>query len=121
MKKTIFKFFQAFPFAFSGIKKAVKKERNLKFHLLVALLIIIFGFVLKITRTEWLILVLIMAAVLSAEIFNSALEGICDLLKEENNLGYQRTKFIRDASAGAVLILALASVIIGLIIFLPYF
>ena len=78
------------------------------------------GFLLTITVTEWLILILTIVAVLAAEIFNSALEALCDLIKEENHLGYKRTGFIRDASAGAVLILSLGAVLIGSLIFLPY-
>ncbi len=121
MEKTTKNFFKAFPFAFNGILSVIKKERNIKFHLLATFLVILLGLFLGITKTEWLIIVLIIAAVLAAEVFNSSLEGIGDLLREENHLDYQRTKFMRDASAGAVLILAMASVVIGLIIFLPYF
>jgi len=113
-------FCQAFVCAFAGIKKALIKGRNLKIHLSVAFLVILLGLFLSITPSEWLILILTMTTVISAEIFNSAIEAVCDLLKEENKLGYERTGFIRDASAGAVLVLALGSILIGLIIFLPY-
>ncbi|MCJ7793209.1 MAG: diacylglycerol kinase family protein [Candidatus Marinimicrobia bacterium] len=113
-------FCRAFTCAFAGIKNALKKGRNLKIHLSVAFIVILLGLFLGITPNEWLILILTMATVISAEIFNSVIENVCDLLKEENHLGYERTGFIRDASAGAVLILALGSILIGLIIFLPY-
>jgi len=76
--------------------------------------------ILGINRLEWLVIILIISAVLVAEILNSAIEEICNIIKRENHLDYQETKFIRNASAGAVLILAIASVIIGAIIFLPY-
>ncbi len=110
----------SFLFAFSGIAKVIKKERNIKIHLAATALVILLGLFLGITKSEWLALFLIIGAILAAEVFNSSLEAICDLLKEENHLEYQRTKFIRDASAGAVLILSITSVVIGLIIFLPY-
>lgn len=113
-------FFKAFPLATRGIIEAIKKERNLKFHLLVAFLAIILALILKITQTEWLILILTIFIVLAAETFNSAIEEISNLLKNKLNLKYEETKLIRDIAAGAVLLLAIASVIIGLIIFLPY-
>ncbi len=98
----------------------VKREKNIKFHLLMTMIALILGLILGITKIEWLVVILIIAVVLAAETFNSAIEEICNLLKKENNLDYQETKLIRDVSAGAVLILAIASVIIGLMIFLPY-
>ena len=109
-----------FSFAFSGIWEAIKAERNIKIHLFLATLAILLGLILGINRLEWLVIILIISAVLVAEILNSAIEEICNIIKRENHLDYQETKFIRDASAGAVLILAIASVIIGAIIFLPY-
>lgn len=120
MKKEKHSLFSSFGFAFSGIYQAIKKERNLKIHLLVAILVSIAGFFFKISRFEWLIIILIISLVLSAEIFNSAIEGLCNLLKEKLNLGYSETTLIRNFSAGAVLILAISSVILGFIIFLPY-
>jgi len=113
-------FFQAFAYAFVGIKESIKKGRNLKIHLSLALTVVFLGLFLGITRIEWLILILTITTVLAAEIFNSVLEDQCDLLKEENHLKYERTKFIRDASAGAVLILALGAALVGCLIFLPY-
>lgn len=110
----------SFKLAFSGIFAVIKKERNVKIHLLATVVVVFLGVILGITKTEWLAIILIIAAILAAETFNSAIEETCDLLKEENNLEYRRTKLIRDTSAGAVLILTLASVVIGLIIFLPY-
>ena len=110
----------SFGFAFSGIWFTIKKERNIKIHLLATILAILAGIYFKISRTEWLVLVLIISLVLAAEVFNSAIEGICNLLKEKLNLNYNQTTLIRNFSAGAVLILAIGSVILGIIIFLPY-
>lgn len=112
--------YSSFGFAFSGIWQAIKKERNIKIHLLAATLAILAGIYFKISRTEWLVLVLIISLVLAAEVFNSAIEGICNLLKEKLNLDYNQTTTIRNFSAGAVLILAISSLILGLIIFFPY-
>ncbi len=110
----------SFGFAFSGIWFTIKKERNIKIHLLATILAILAGIYFKISRTEWLVLVLIISLVLAAEVFNSAIEQICNLLKEKLSLNYNQTTLIRNFSAGAVLILAIGSVILGIIIFLPY-
>lgn len=111
---------QAVLLAFSGILKIIKSERNIKIHFGVAFLVVLSGLVVSLSRIEWLIVSLIIFGVLAAETFNSTVEEICNLLREKLNLGYQETKLARDASAGAVLLLAMASVIIGLIIFIPH-
>jgi len=109
-----------FGFALNGIWQTVKKERNIKVHLLVALTVLVLGFIFGVNKNEWLALILIICLILMAEIFNSAIEEICDLLKEKLHLDYQVTSNIRDVSAGAVLVLAIGSIILGFIIFLPY-
>jgi len=109
----------SFGFAFSGIWQAIKKERNIKIHLTFAILVILVGLYFNIAKVEWLALIIIIALVLAAEIMNSSIEELCNLLKEKLNLEFSETTLIRNFSAGAVLILALASVILGLLIFLP--
>lgn len=107
--------------AVQGIWQAIKTERNVKIELGFALLAICAGFAFNISQAEWLAIIIIIFAVLSAEIFNSAIEGVCNLVRDEEHLGYKETKLIRDIAAGAVMLLALGSVILGLVIFLPYF
>ena len=82
-------------------------------------LAVFMGIVLKISFFEWLILVLIISLVIAGEIFNSSLESVCDLMRFKLKLSYYETYWIRNFSAGAVMVLAVASVIIGMIIFLP--
>jgi undecaprenol kinase len=112
-------FLKSFFFAFRGIFKVLKKERNIKIHLFFAVLAIFLGVVLKISFLSWAVILLTIGVVLSLEIVNSAVEGICNLLNEKLKLEYSETTFIRDASAGAVLVLAIISVFIGLLVFLP--
>lgn len=111
--------YESIGFAFRGIAKAIKKERNLKIHLVMASLAVGLGVCLKISSIEWLVLVLIISMVISVEIFNSSLEAFCDLMRSRLNLDYYETYWIRNFSAAAVLVLAIGAVIIGLIIFLP--
>lgn len=108
-------------FALLGIWQAVKTERNIKIELGFAAAVTLAGFLFGISKVEWLAIIIIVFAILSAEIFNSAIEGVCNLVRDEDHLGYQKTKLIRDIAAGAVMLLALGSVVLGLVIFLPYF
>ena len=112
-------FLNSLKVAFLGIFTVIKSERNIKIHLSIALLVVLAGFTLGLSQIEWAVIVLLIFTILSAEVFNSATENICNLVKDKLSLGYLETKCARDMSAGAVLLLAIASVIIGLLIFLP--
>ena len=109
----------SFGFAFAGIGKAVKSSRNLKVHLFATILVILAGSLFQVSTTEWLILFLLIGLVISAEIMNSALEETCNVYDEKLNLPYGTTKVPRNMAAGAVLILAITSVVVGIAIFLP--
>lgn len=105
-----------FIYALSGWKKAIKTERNLRFDCIVAIIVIILGFIFKISITEWLICVLLIGSVISAELMNTAIETVVDMYTRERNSFAEKAK---DISAGAVLVIAIASAIIGCIIFIP--
>ena len=77
------------------------------------------GFNFKISSLEWLVLVLIITMVISAEIFNSALEAVANLVRDRLKLSYWETYWIRNFAAGGVMVLAVGALIIGAIIFLP--
>ena len=79
-------------------------------------LVIIAGIVFKITFVEWGVCFVLFALVLSLELMNTALENVVDLVTEEKK---QKAKIAKDAAAGAVLVAAIFSVIIGISIFLP--
>lgn len=111
--------FDSFGFAFAGIWKAIKTSRNLKIHLTATILVLILGLLLQISPTEWLILFLLIGMIISAEIMNSAIEETCNVYDEKLNLSYGTTKIPRNMAAGAVLILAMTAVVVGLAIFLP--
>ena len=109
-----------FLLATSGILEVIKKEKHMKIHLAILAAVIITGIILKISRIDWLIIILISAAVLAAEIFNAALEQTCNYIDEKHNLKFGETKLARDMAAGAVWLLAMVSIVIGVLIFLPY-
>lgn len=102
--------------AINGILKALKTERNLRFDLFVALIVIIAGFVFKINLGEWVICLLSIALMLFAELINTAIETVVDMYTREKNALAGRAK---DIAAGAVLMMAINVAIVGLIIFVP--
>ncbi len=106
----------SFKHAFEGIGVAIKSERNLQIHIAIMFLVIIFGIILKISVVEWFVCLLLFGGVISLEMINTAIETTVDLITMERN---PKAKLAKDASAGAVLVMAIVSVIIGLIIFVP--
>ena len=112
MKKLI----KSFKYAFEGILAGIKEEQNMKIHIIIMILVIIFGIMLKINTTEWIICILLFGLVISMELMNTAIENTVNLITKEKN---QQAKIAKDVAAGAVLVSAIASAIIGLIIFIP--
>ncbi len=106
----------SFKYAFQGMFSALKTERNLKIHVTIMILVIIAGIVLKISKIEWIICIILFGLVIGGEMFNSAIETVVDIAMPDIN---PKAKFAKDAAAGAVLVFAIASAIIGFMIFGP--
>ncbi len=106
----------SFKYAAEGISQAYKKEQNLKIHTFIAILVIVFGFFLKISYIEWLICLLLIGLVLMAEFFNTAIEYTVDLASPKI---HPLAKSSKDVAAAGVLVISLISAITGLVIFLP--
>ena len=110
------KFIRGFGYAFNGIVYTAKTQLNFRVHLFAALLAVILGFVLKISIGEWQWIILCFAIVFMAELFNTSLEILTDLVSP----GYNKMAgHAKDAAAGAVLVAAIFTLITGIIIFLP--
>lgn len=95
------------------------RERNMKAHGIITTLMVLAGIVLGLSLLEWLIIFLLIAFVLSAELFNTGIEELANLMRDELKLSYEATRRARDVAAGAVLVRAVAAAIIGTVIFLP--
>ncbi len=106
----------SFKYAFEGILQAYVGEQNLKIHTVIAVLVIIFGFILKISYTEWLVCLVLIGLVLMAEFFNTSIEYLVDLASPEI---HPLAKATKDTASAGVLMMAIISAIIGLIIFIP--
>ncbi len=102
--------------AFKGFGSALLTERNMKIHFAAAVLAILAGFVLRISLIEWCLIMIVIAMVIVAELFNTAVECTVDLVQPEQHELARRAK---DISASAVLAAAVCSVIIGAAIFGP--
>lgn len=107
---------KSFRFAIEGIVYSYKKGTHFKMHIIAATLVLILGLLYSISVTEWLILILISSAVIAAETINTAIEETGDVLHPEH---HPRVRLAKHCAAGGVLILSIAAVIIGLIIFAP--
>lgn len=115
-EKGIKKFINSFKYPISGLRYAYKNEQNLEVDIGIAVLVVILGFLFKISVSEWAILTITVGLVISFELINTALEAVVDLITDKY---HPLAKVAKDTSAAAVLILAIVSVIEGLIIFLP--
>lgn len=104
-----------FLYAFRGIGKVIKEERNMRVHIAAALNVLVFSPFLGVNRAEYAVLLITSALVLSLESVNSAIENLCDRVTEKKDEYIKNTK---DIAAGAVLISAIFSVITGLVILL---
>ncbi|MDO4289091.1 MAG: diacylglycerol kinase family protein [Eubacterium sp.] len=106
----------SFKYAFEGIAYVLKTQPNMKIHAVIGLLAVIAGFCFKISAYEWLALVIVIGFVMILEVVNTAVETLVDLYTEEY---HHLAKVSKDTAAGAVLLMAMVSVVVGLIIFLP--
>jgi len=108
---------RSFKHAFKGLRNFFKEEQNARVEASIAVVAILFGFRFQIDHYEWIGILLCIGAVLSAEAFNTAIEALCDKIEPDKDPMIAKVK---DVAAGAVLILAIVSTIVGLHIFLPY-
>jgi undecaprenol kinase len=110
------RFYKSVGHAIDGINYVTVKEKNFKIEIVIGIITIILGFLLKVSRIEWLILIITIALVLCFEIINTSIERAVDLITKE----YQDlAKITKDASAAAVLVMSMFAIVIGIIIFLP--
>ncbi|MBQ6154629.1 diacylglycerol kinase family protein [bacterium] len=109
----------SFKHAFEGWWWALQHERNLQLHTMFTLMVLLLGLWLTPSRSEWLALVIFLVLVPACELFNTALEQLCDTVRDELELDYAATKGPRDLAAAAVLYSSAGAVITGLIVFLP--
>ena len=107
---------KSFTYAFRGIISSVRNEHNVRVHILLLTVAIIIAIVLKINYLEWCLLFFAIAMVLTAELFNSAIERLTDIVNPDWN---KKVMLLKDYSAAAVLVSAIVSIVVGCLIFVP--
>ena len=109
-------FLQSFGYAFAGIGKSFCTQRNIQIQIIIAVVVVLLGGWLQIPVAEWAILALTIGVVLTAELINTAIETVVDLVSPEH---HSLAKTAKDAAAGAVLVSAVASIVVGAVILGP--
>lgn len=110
------RFFNSFRFAAKGLRESFKSELNFKIHFIAAVLVVVLGCYVDISALEWLAVVICIGSVLAAELINTAIETLVDLVSPAYN---PKAGMVKDVAAAAVLVVAVMSLVVGLIIFVP--
>lgn len=111
------KMVKSFTFASKGVVNLFKTEQNARIHIIIAAVVGILAYFLNVTRLEATILFFAVILVLSIEIINTAIEKLIDVVHPAN---HEKIEFIKDAMAGAVLIVAIIAFVVGILIFYPH-
>ncbi|WP_190808901.1 diacylglycerol kinase family protein [Flagellimonas sp. S3867] len=103
-------------YAVKGLFLLLRTEASIKIQFVIALLMTGAGFYFEISKTEWIVQLLAIGMVMGIEGLNTAIEKIADYIQPEKD---PKIGFIKDVSAGAVMIVSIIASIIGLIIYIP--
>ena len=110
------KFSSSIKYCLEGINFVITNESNFKKEIVIGIIALLLSYILKISRIEFIIILIMIALVLTSEIINTSIEKVVDLYtKDYNNLA----KIAKDVSAGSVLVMSIFSLLVGVIIFLP--
>ena len=103
-------------YAIEGILYAAKTQRHVRYHFYSAAIALLLSYILGISRTEFVLIALAVIVVLLAELFNTAVEAVVDLLSPER---HEKARIAKDVAAGSVMITAFGAAVIGYIILAP--
>jgi len=109
---------KAVGYAVRGAILLIRTEASIKVQVVLALLVTALGFYFEISNVEWILQILAIAMVLGTEGLNTAVEKLADFCQPEFD---EKIGFIKDISAGAVMLVSVAAAIVGLIIYIPKF
>lgn len=107
---------KSFGYALQGLKSFFKTQHNAWIHVVATVVVIVAGFLFKVSLKEWIALSFAIALVFISELFNTAIEFLCDKVSPELD---PKIKLVKDISAAAVLIAAIVAVVVGAIVFVP--
>ena len=107
---------QAVMHALNGWKQSLRSEKNIRIQLVAMLLVVSGGLYWHISFTEWYVVILTITAVLGAEMMNTAIEKLCNVVSPDFHPGI---KIVKDIAAGAVMLICTGGLITGSLIFIP--
>ena len=110
-------FSNTFRNARKGMRLTIKSERNIRIHLFIAALVVVTAFCLNFSINKFCILFLTIAAVISAEMFNSAIEFSLDAIF--HNRYSRMVGMAKDIAAGAVMVVSISAIMVGVLLFAP--
>jgi len=110
------KFMKSFKYAGEGAKHTLQTQRNIWIHIFIGIVVVLAGALFRVSQAELAALVLTITLVIVAEMFNTALEELVNLIKPEY---HPQAALVKNVAAAAVLVTALSSVVVGGLIFLP--
>lgn len=99
-----------------GFGEAWRSEANLRWHGVILLITAGLAAALNFVRTQWIALLVIWAIVIATELLNTAIEKLADIIQPEIDPKIRRVK---DISAAAVLVVAIAAAVAGVLLFIP--
>lgn len=108
---------KSFKYSFEGLVHAIRENQNMRIHIAIAVIVIILGLILGVSAFEMGILAVMILLVIMAEMINTALEEMVDLIITEH---HRQAKIAKDVASGMVLVAATGSIMVGIFILAPY-
>lgn len=116
-KRGLIRFFKSFKYSIEGLKYAYKYEQSMLIHVIATICVLLANIFFQVSGIEWLITLLAIGMVLSAELINSAIEAVVDLVTLEE---HPLAKIAKDCSSAATFVLACMASLIGIVVYVPY-
>lgn len=116
-KRGLIRFFKSFKYSIEGLKYAYKYEQSMLIHVIATICVLLANIFFQVSGVEWLITLLAIGMVLSAELINSAIEAVVDLVTLEE---HPLAKIAKDCSSAATFVLACMAALIGIVVYVPY-
>ncbi len=114
----LFEHSRSYKYAWRGLCEIFLRELNFQILFFFSIVTIVVGLIVEINRIEWIILGFLLTFLLVSEAFNKSIETACDAISEDFS---ENIRFAKDVAAGAVLLVAVLSIIVVTLIFWPYF
>ena len=116
-KRGLKRFIYSFKYSIDGLKYAYKYEQSMLIHVIATICVLSDNIFFQVSGMEWLITLLAIGMVLSAELINTAIEAVVDLITLEE---HPLAKIAKDCSSAATFVLACMAALIGIVVYVPY-